>query len=345
MTSQLENEILEQPKIISGFLAAQSPNITSICDQVRSKFKYVVIAARGTSDNAARYAQYLFGAHNHLQVALATPSLFTFYNTHPDLSGALVIGISQSGRSPDIISVIEAGRKSGCMTLSITNDPDSPLARSSDHVIPICAGLEKAVAATKTYTSSLAALALFSSILVGDKKYIAQLVAIPQMMEETIQFALAELNKIQRYRYINRCSVLGRGFNYSTAFEIALKIKELTGVIAESYSTADFRHGPIATVSRGSPVIVVAPSGKLEKDISSLAFQLKDIGAELIVISDVPHILSSANVNFQVPGSIPEWLSPLPYVIPGQLFAFQLTREMGLPVDQPAGLTKITETY
>jgi glucosamine--fructose-6-phosphate aminotransferase (isomerizing) len=345
MTSQLEKEILAQPKIISGFLAAQSPNITSICDQVRSKFKYVVIAARGTSDNAGRYAQYLFGAHNHLQVALATPSLFTFYNTYPDLSGALVIGISQSGRSPDIISVIEAGRKSGCMTLSITNDPDSPLARSSDHVIPICAGLEKAVAATKTYTSSLAALALFSSILAGDKNYLAQLESIPQIMEETIQFALAQLNKIQRYRYINRCSVLGRGYNYSTAFEIALKIKELTGVIAESYSTADFRHGPIATVSRGSPVIVVAPSGKLEKDISSLAIQLKDIGAELIVISDVPRILSTSTINFPVPSSIPEWLSPLPYVIPGQLFAFQLTREMGLPVDQPAGLTKITQTY
>ncbi len=134
-----------------------------------------VIAARGTSDNAARYAQYLFGAHNQLQVALATPSLFTFYNTYPDLSDALVIGISQSGRSPDIISVIEAGRKSGCVTLSITNDPDSPLARNSDHVIPICAGVEKAVAATKTYTSSLTALALFSSILSGNKNHLSQL--------------------------------------------------------------------------------------------------------------------------------------------------------------------------
>ena len=343
--SQLEKEILQQPEIVRFFLASQASNISFICDQIRSKFKYVVIAARGTSDNAARYAQYLFGAHNKLQVALATPSLYTFYNTHPNLSDALVIGISQSGRSPDIISVLEAGRKSGCATLSITNDPDSPLARNSDHVIPISAGVEKAVAATKTYTSSLTALALFSSILSGNKNHLSQLASLPELMEQTIQFTLPELYKVQRYRYINRCTVLGRGYNYATAFEIALKIKELTGVIAEAYSTADFRHGPIATVSRGSPVLIVAPSGKLEKDVASIAFQLKNVGAELITISDVPRVLSSAMVKFQTPKTIPEWLSPIPYVIPGQLFALLLTREMGLPEDQPAGLQKVTETY
>jgi glucosamine--fructose-6-phosphate aminotransferase (isomerizing) len=164
-------------------------------------------------------------------------------------------------------------------------------------------------------------------------------------MEEIIHFAQQDLDRVQRYRYINRCSVLGRGFNYATAFEIALKIKELTGVIAESYSTADFRHGPIATVSRGSPVLVVAPTGKLKKDISGLVNQLKDTGAELIIISDSRELLSGASVKFQAPPAIPEWLTPIPYVIPGQLFALQLTREMGLPIDQPTGLTKITETY
>lgn len=343
--SYLEKEILQQPGIIKDLLSAQSTNIAHICDQVRSRFKYVVIAARGTSDNAARYAQYIFGAHNQLQVALATPSLFTFYNTYPDLSDALVIGISQSGRSPDIISVIDAGRKAGSITLSITNVPTSPLARNSDFVIPLGAGLEKSVAATKTYTASLASLALFSALLAGNNSHLKQLQLLSHWMEETIQFAQQDLDRVQRYRYINRCSVLGRGFNYATAFEIALKIKELTGVIAESYSTADFRHGPIATVSRGSPVLVVAPSGKLKTDISGLAHQLKDIGAELIIISDSRDLLSCAAVKFQAPTAIPEWLTPIPYVIPGQLFALWLTREMGLPIDQPTGLSKITETY
>jgi glucosamine--fructose-6-phosphate aminotransferase (isomerizing) len=343
--SHLEKEILQQPTVIRNFLTRQSTNIATISDQVRSKYKFVVIAARGTSDNAARYAQYLFGAHNRLQVALATPSLFTFYNTHPDLSDALVIGISQSGRSPDIISVIEAGRKCGSITLAITNDPASPLALSSDFIIPLGTGVEKAVAATKTYSTSLAAMAMFSSMLSGEKSYLKQIELLPQVMEETIEFAGRDLERVQRYRYINRCSVLGRGFNYATAFEIALKIKELTGVIAESYSSADFRHGPIATVSRGSPVIVVAPSGKLKQDISSLIHKLSTSGAELIVISDSSELLGYAKVRFQTPKGIPEWLTPIPYVIPGQLFALQLTREMGLPLDQPAGLTKITETY
>lgn len=344
-TSQLEREIFEQPQVIKKLLHEQQSQISSICESIRNKFEYVVIAARGTSDNAARYAQYLFGAHNHFQVALATPSLFTLYNTPPNLSNALVIGVSQSGKSPDIISVIEAGRKGGSPTLAITNDIESPLAKSSDFVIPILAGVEKAVAATKTYTASLAALALFSSIFAAKKEYLDDLMTLPQQMEETILSAQADLGKVQRYRYIDRCSVLGRGFNYCTAFEIALKIKELTGVIAESYSSADFRHGPIATVSTGSPVIVIAPSGKVNKDISDLISQLEKAGAELIIVSDSAELLSKAAVKFKMPSGLQEWLSPIPYVIPGQLFALQLTKEMNLNIDQPEGLTKVTETY
>lgn len=343
--SYLESEILNQPRRIKGFLSSQHANISRITDLVRNRFRYVIIAARGTSDNAARYAQYLFGAHNRLQVALATPSLYTIYNTPPDLSDALVIGISQSGKSPDITAVISAARKCGSPTISITNDPCSPLAKESDFVIPIEAGLERSVAATKTYTSSLAAMALLSSIMTGRQDYLDQLNSLPQVMEETVALSMPELDKVQRYRYMDRCSVLGRGFNYATAFEIALKIKELTGVIAESYSTADFRHGPIATVSRGSPVIVVAPSGKVKKDISSLIDQMKLTGAELIILSDQSDILKKASVKFQMPLRIPEWLTPIPYVIPGQLFALQLTKEKQLPIDQPLGLTKVTETY
>jgi len=344
-TSLLEKEILQQPKVIKLLLSSEADRIAAICDQIRGRFHYVVIAARGTSDNAARYAQYLFGSHNRLQVALATPSLYTIYNTPPDLSGALVIGVSQSGKSPDIISVLEHGRKNGAPTLAITNYPASPLASVADYVIPLHAGEERSVAATKTYTSSLTALAMLSSYISGDQHYLDQIQSLPQAMDESISSSQNALPNVQRFRYIDRCSVLGRGFNYSTTFEIALKIKELTGVIAESYSTADFLHGPIATISQGSPVFVVAPSGGVKNDMADLIKKMNKSGAELIIISDVDSLLNNAAIKFHMSSGLPEWLTPLTFVIPGQLFALQLTIEKKLNVDKPEGLTKVTETY
>jgi glucosamine--fructose-6-phosphate aminotransferase (isomerizing) len=343
--SHLEDEIRQQPKTIQTLLESQADEIARICDRIRGQFRYIVIAARGTSDNAARYAQYLFGAHNHFQVALATPSLYTIYDTPPDLTGALVIGISQSGKSPDILAVLERGRQCGSPTLAITNDSQSPLAQISDYVIPIQAGIERSVAATKTYTCSLAAMAMVSAILSEEKTLLNEMQKLPSAMQSTIELAQSVLSKVQRYRYINRCSVLGRGFNYSTTFEIALKIKELTGVIAESYSTADFRHGPIATIKEGSPVIVVAPSGQSQADMSGLISDLDSAGAELIIISDQAEILEPASLPFRVASGLPEWLTPITYVIPGQLFALQLTIEKRLDIDHPEGLTKVTETY
>ena len=344
-TSLLEKEILQQPKVVKLLLSSEADRIAAICDQIRGRFHYVVIAARGTSDNAARYAQYLFGSHNKLQVALATPSLYTIYNTPPDLSGALVIGVSQSGKSPDIISVLEHGRKIGGPTIAITNNQDSPLASTADFVIPLHAGEEKSVAATKTYTSSLTALAMLSSYISGDQRYLDQIQSLPLAMEDAICSSQKALTNVQRFRYIDRCSVLGRGFNYSTTFEIALKIKELTGVIAEFYSTADFLHGPIATISQGSPVFVVAPSGGVKNDLADLIKKMNISGAELIIISDVDSLLKNAAIKFHMSSGLPEWLTPLTFIIPGQLFALQLTIEKKLNVDKPEGLTKVTETY
>jgi glutamine---fructose-6-phosphate transaminase (isomerizing) len=344
-SSFLEEEIKQQPQTIKNLLDSQADHIASICDKIRGRFRYIVIAARGTSDNAARYAQYLFGAHNQYQVALATPSLYTIYNSPPDLSEALVIGISQSGKSPDIVEVLESGRKCGSPTLAITNEEDSPLAKTSDYAISIQAGMERSVAATKTYTCSLAAMAMVSATLSSDSSLLKQMQSLPDAIQKTIESSQSVLNKVERYRYINRCAVLGRGFNYSTTFEIALKIKELTGVVAESYSTADFRHGPIATIKAGSPVIVVAPSGKSQADMSELIADLNSTGAELIIISDDPKTLAPAAVSFHIPVKLPEWLTPINYVVPGQLFALQLTKEKRLNIDHPEGLTKVTETY
>jgi glutamine---fructose-6-phosphate transaminase (isomerizing) len=344
-TSILEAEIHSQPEVINELLQKETERVNKIAGDLRGRFKYVVIAARGTSDNAARYAQYLFGAHNRLQVALATPSLFTLYECPPDLSEALVIGISQSGQSPDIVSVLTEAHKQGRPTLAITNFEQSHLAQAADYVIPLHAGLEKAVAATKTYTTSLAALALFSCCLEDNTQRLKDLERVPQAMQRAFLDLEPAIKHVERYRYISHCNVIGRGYNYSTTFEVALKVKELTQVVAEPYSSADFRHGPVATVTRGFPVIVVAPQGAITQDMLDLIAQLKRLGAELLIISDDPQHLSIANLALPIPPGLPEWLTPLVAVIPGQLFAMRLTMEKGFNPDQPEGLTKVTETF
>ena len=340
----LFREIFQQPKVIESLLENQVELMREITSRIRAKYSYVIIAARGTSDNAARYAQYLLGSHNHLQVALATPSLFSLYKTPPDLRGALVIGISQSGQSPDVVSVLSEARRQGCPTLSITNDAQSPLAEASEFVFPLNAGPEIATAATKSYTSSLAALALFSVVLKKDEKKFAELNHIPKFMEKVLQDSMDLMDKVDRYRFMQYCMVIGRGFNYCTAFEIALKIKELSRVIAAGFSSADFRHGPIAVIGKGSPVILVGVDGAAYEDTANFKENMQALGAELIVISNHKQLLSGINLSFSIPENVSEWLTPILTVLPGQLIARQLTIEKGLDTDHPEGIQKVTET-
>jgi len=335
---------MEQPRVIRRLLEEERGPIARLVEAVRGSFDYVVIAARGTSDNAARYAQYLFGAHNRLQVALATPSLFSLYGRPPSLDRALVIGISQSGQSPDIVSVLAEGRRQGRPTIAITNDPASPLAEAAGWVIQLHTGKEQAVAATKTYTASLAALALFSSLLEGDEGRARELERLPDSIEETLTTLAPLMGRVERYRYMAHCAVIGRGFNYATAFEIALKVKELTRTVAEPYSSADFRHGPIALVRDGFPVMVIAPSSAVSADIQDLTADVLRRGAELLLISDQPELLEQAHLPLPLPGGMPEWLSPLMAVLPGQLFGLHLALARGFNPDQPQGITKVTET-
>ncbi len=342
--SILSQEIDEQPDAINRLIQSESDHVINLAKDLRGRFQYVVIVARGSSDNAARYAQYLFGAYNQLQVALATPSLFTLYRTPPKLAGALIIAVSQSGQSPDIVEVISEGRRQGCPTLSITNAPNSPLAVASENHLYIHAGPEKAVAASKSYTASLGALALLSCALGHDEDRLAQLQLIPQKMRQTLANLHGVINRVERYRYMSHCAVIGRGFNYSTAFEVALKIKELTRTITEPYSSADFRHGPVAMVGSGFPVIMIAPRGAAFDDVCSLARDVRNLGAELLIISDDPGIVAQAHLSMPLPDGLPEWLTPLTAVIPGQLFAMALAEAKGLDPDNPIGLHKVTET-
>ncbi len=342
----LFTEISEQPERIEHLLVSQQVQVARIAAEIQKRqVPYVFLAARGTSDNAGRYANYLLGAMNGLPLALATPSLFTYYQQPPVLKNALVIGISQSGKSPDIVSVLEEGRRQGCLTLAITNDPHSPLARTSDLVLTIRAGAERAVAATKTYTAELMAVAMLSAALSGNKKHGADLGKVAGWMRETLKQDEFIAQAVQRYRYIDQTVVLGRGFNYATAFEWALKLKELTYIIAEPYSSADFAHGPIAMVESGYPVFAVAPRGKVFQSMLGMLQRLRsEISAELVVISNDRRALSLAQVPLTIPAETPEWLSPLVSILPAQLFAYHLTRAKGYSTEKPRSIRKVTET-
>jgi glucosamine--fructose-6-phosphate aminotransferase (isomerizing) len=343
----LYEEIMEQPEIIEGLLKNQWETIKEISREIKkANVPYVHIAARGTSDNAGRYASYLWGAHNQMTVGLATPSLFSVYQQPPQLNGALVVGISQSGQSPDIVSVLHEGRKQGCPTLAITNEKVSPLAKEADWVIDICAGVEKAVAATKTYTSELMVVAMLSAAMQEDSaEAFKELKKVPKWMKSVLKMD-DQIEKIaQRYRFMEQCVVLGRGYNYATSFEWTIKLKELTYVVADGYSSADFRHGPIALVDRGFPVMVINPRGAVFEDMLTLVKKLReDHMAELLVISNDKRALEFAQSPIAIPDDVPEWLSPLICILPAQLFAYHLTIVKGFSTETPRWISKVTET-
>lgn len=343
--SYLEQEIREQPQVLARLLREESARAREIARaiQVRSP-QFVVIAARGTSDHAATYGKYLLAACCGLPVALAAPSLFTIYRRPPRLKGALVVGISQSGSSPDIVEVVAEGRRQGALTLAITNDPHSPLGEQAELCLPCHAGEERSVAATKTYTAQLTALALVAVALADDRLMWGDLERLPGWVEQVLGLAQGMDQRVQRFRYMERCVLIGRGYNYATALEVALKLKELTYVVAEPYSSADFLHGPIAMVEQGFPVVMVAPSGAVYPDLLVLAEMLRERAAELVVISERAEVLALAQTALPLPEAVPEWLSPVVAVVPGQLFAAALTRAKGYDLDRPRGLQKVTRT-
>ncbi len=341
----LIDEILEQPEVLRREFSSELEEVRRIAGEIRKHdVKFVFLAARGTSDNAGLYAKYLLGAHNRIPMALAAPSLFTIYGEPPRLDGALVMGISQSGQSPDIVGVLEEGKRQGCLTLAITNDPKSPLARVADFVIDIHAGPERAVAATKTYTAQLMAVAMLSAALEDSGERFRVLERVPEMVDTVLESASEIEEMAQRYRYMEQCVVLGRGYNYATAFEWALKLKELTYVVAQPYSSADFRHGPIAIVERGFPVMAVAPRGRVFDDMMGLMRGLvEDRRAELVVVSNDEDALAMARTPLSLP-YMEEWISPLVSIVPAQIFTMHLTVARGLDTEQPRGLHKVTRT-
>lgn len=346
METHLEHEIFEQPDVLQHLIQAEAAHISHLADEIKHIGpKYAIIVARGTSDNAARYAQYALGGLAGVAVGLATPSLTTLYDTTPRFDDALVIGISQSGQSLEPTRVLEQAHKHGAkLTLSITNDAASPLAQVADHHIALHAGSEQSLAATKTYTAQLMTIALLAGHLSGIDVWKTALNRVPDWITQTLELNHNTRAAADRYTFMTHCVTLARGYNYCTGFEIALKLKELTYVAAEAYSSADFHHGPKAIVETGFPLIVVAPQGKALQSMTESIDILQANEPDLAIISNVPELAERARLALPIPGDIPEWLSPLAAVVPGQLLALGLSEARGIDVDTPRGLHKITLT-
>lgn len=345
MPSILLDEISEQPDVMARLLREQATPIVRLAAAMRSAdIDRVLIAARGTSDNAARYAQYLFGAHNQLLVALAAPSLFSRFEQAPRLRHTLAMGISQSGQSPDIVGVLAAARRQSAPTVALTNTPGSPLAATADHVIDLCAGVERSVAATKTYTAALGALAMLSAAM-GAAELATGLDAAPAAMTEALGSASAARVAAQALAPASRCVVLGRGYNYATAFELSLKVKELTHLLAEPYSSADFMHGPMAVIEPGFPAVVIDIGPTFRDEFTELRAALSRQRATVIVLTDQPSQSRASEIVIPVPTSLPEALSPLAAILPAQLLAYHLAHARGLDPDQPRSIHKVTETH
>lgn len=329
--SHFRTEIAEQVDVASRLLERGPAVAAEIGDRIRDAApRGFLIAARGSSDNAALYAKYLFGARNRALVALAAPSLFTHYARPPRLDGQCVIGISQSGESPDVIAVVEGARRQGCITLAITNETDSRLARAAELVLPMEAGPELSVPASKTYTASLLAMALISEAMDTDPDFRAALAAVPRAIAQTLERD-DELSVLVPPLLGPRAVVLGRGFNFSTAEEIALKLSETSYVLARAWSVADFEHGPIAIMEAGLPVLIVDGGGLVASDLESVRSRLEAKGCSVLHLFDVT--------------GLPEELTPIPLAVLGQLLAHQVALARGFDPDKPRAIQKVTRTW
>jgi glucosamine--fructose-6-phosphate aminotransferase (isomerizing) len=279
-------------------------------------------------------------------VALAAPSMFSLYQSPPALKRALVVGISQSGQSPDIVGVVQEGRRQGAPTLAVTDDPGSPLAEAADFVLFTDTGTEKSIAATKTYTAQLLAIAMISVGLQGSPERLEELNRVPALLTEVLGTDELIAKAAAHYREMQHCVVLGRGYDYATAHEWSLKLKELTYVVAAPYSSADFLHGPVAILEKGFPVLAVAPLGHTYQDMLRLLEDLVDArGVRLLVVSNADEALGLAEAPLRIPLDLPQWISPIVTAVPAQLFSYHLARAKGLDVEHPRGLQKVTRTW
>ncbi|MGH9406373.1 MAG: SIS domain-containing protein [Terriglobia bacterium] len=337
-------EIFEQPEALERTFRAERGHAAEFrAFAQKNRFRMILLVARGTSDNAALFGRYLFELTTGIPVSLCAPSIYTIYGAKIELRDTLVVGISQSGEGTDVNRVLESARAQGAYTIAITNEARSPMARMVDDVFLARAGRQHSVAATKTYTTQLLLLYLLAFAL-GREITLSDVSEVPDRARRVLKLAPEIAELVERYRYMRQCVVVGRGLNYANAFELALKLMETCYVVADRFSSADFLHGPIALIERDFPVLLLMPPGKTFAELHQLIGRLESLRAETVVITSADAKLPKVGRAIRVPGKFPEIYSPIPYIIPGQLFAASLARIKGLDADQPRSLEIVTRT-
>jgi glucosamine--fructose-6-phosphate aminotransferase (isomerizing) len=342
--SLLEQELSEQGSV----LARRAPIMAAAEDAARlladHNVDYLLIAARGSSDNAARFGQYALGAETHLNVALAAPSLFNPVSAAPDLRGAAVLGISQSGQSPDIVGVLAAAREQGRPTIAITNDDASPLAGVADVVVPLATGPERSVAATKTYLASLHALMQIIEALQPDPERRGWLERLPDLVDATVA---EQLGRRAQFNVLDDAAVLtmvGRGLDFSTAHETALKVRELSAMVTEAFSPADLLHGPVAALGSPGALWIVDTGRQLDPTTREIRTKAQERGMHTVIVSQETPSLGRQDLHVEITPKAPHWVATILAVLPGQIAAMQLASRRGVDLDRPHGLSKVTLT-
>src|SRR5689334_14034549 len=344
--SRMLEEIRQQPDALARTLSVEMRRIEKFKRALaKRRPRLVVLVARGTSDNAALFGRYLIEITTGIPVSLAAPSIATLYEARVDYRDSLVVAISQSGESTDTNLVLERAREQGAMTIGITNERASSLARLAEHVFLVRAGREKSVAATKTYTGQMLIFYLLAHAL-GARFRLPDLERLPDAVEAALRLE-PDVNAIsERYRFMRHAVVVGRGLNYANAFEFALKLMETCYVVAERFSAADFLHGPIALVEPDFPVFAFAAQDVTWPSMRETLAKLKDLRAEIVAIADPSNreVEATATRIIQLPKRLKSALTPIPYIVPAQLFAACLAKEKGLDPDKPRTIHKVTLT-
>jgi glucosamine--fructose-6-phosphate aminotransferase (isomerizing) len=339
----MATEIAEQPAVLERIRRDGWPAIQAAGRAVAARDpRFALFVARGTSDHAALYAKYLVETRLALPAGLASPSTMTVYDAHPRMEGVLVVAVSQSGASPDLIEPLSRARAGGAITVAVTNSPASPLAQAAEFHLDVMAGPEQAVAATKSYTAQLLTLFLFVEALAGGDGALAD--GLPDQAERLVARQEEVRQLAVRYRFAEQLVTTARGYNYPTAREAALKLMETSYLVCHAFSGADLLHGPMAMIDRGFPVIAIAPGGAGGEALRPVLERLHELGADTLVLGDAAAV-RLGTLGFTLAEGSAEVLSPILAIIPLQFLAWQLAMERGGDPDQPRGLQKVTETW
>jgi glutamine---fructose-6-phosphate transaminase (isomerizing) len=343
--SLMLEEIRQQPAVLARILEEERAKIRELGTTLRKRsVRLIVLVARGSSDNAAQFGRYLLEIATGIPVSLAAPSVYTLYGAKLRLDQALVVGVSQSGEGDDINRVLREARTCGAFTVGITNEAGSSMGSSVDVLLLLHGERERSIAATKTLTGQMMIFYLLAEALAGNSAITQGYERVPEFCAKALAHEAAIRELAPRYTFMENCVILGRGLLYGNAYELALKLMETCYVVAERFSTADFFHGPLAMVERRFPVILFAAPGAMMPGVKTLAYRLKELRAETVAITSDGELATICSRIVPMDPEITEFLAPIPYIIPGQLFAALLAEAKGLDPDAPRSLSKVTRT-